>query len=318
MINRLSRLESSVTRLATILSNGKTPAQDDSNESPPAEQDDTLPKTISPSQSRTGPSPSSEPRATEELYNRPSKRIRLESPSSLVGNDPKREPDSDRETNLACPEAAGSEHDFTRATQFEARSFIQGALAETFQSISVDRRSVLEAALDFVGKMGHPPTRRPLMKSDKCGEEVADCIVPPSPEFFHMFLSGNHDPLLAFFSLPLSQEYDPETRRSDPRTYDLEYSTYMSRETLERMALAMHDKNEDDQTLIQYSICVNSCAATYLWNLPEEGQSVGMQHALDRSREDYMRRALTALNYISILEKPSLSLLQALLTGVSD
>lgn len=92
----------------------------------------------------------------------------------------------------------------------------------------------------------------------------------------------------------------------------------MSRETLERMALAMHDKNEDDQTLIQYSICVNSCAATYLWNLPVEGQSVGMQHALDRSREDYMRRALTALNYISILEKPSLSLLQALLTGVSD
>lgn len=90
----------------------------------------------------------------------------------------------------------------------------------------------------------------------------------------------------------------------------------MSRETLERMALAMHDKNEDDQTLIQYSICVNSCAATYLWNLPEEGQSVGMQHALDRSREDYMRRALTALNYISILEKPSLSLLQALLTGI--
>lgn len=97
----------------------------------------------------------------------------------------------------------------------------------------------------------------------------------------------------------------------------MEFSTFISRDTLERMALAMHNKTDDEQNLLLYSVCVNGYVGNFLRILPEAGEGQDMQRALHKSKEDYFRRCLTALNYITVLQTPSLAVLQALLTGVS-
>ncbi|KAH7042694.1 hypothetical protein B0J12DRAFT_206187 [Macrophomina phaseolina] len=293
--DRLARLENSVTRLAAILSNQKTPTQDGTSNTASAGEYNSQ-KTIPQHSGQTGRCPADDIDPTDGPSSRPSKRARLEHSASPTMGESKREPDSDRETSSARPRATSPENDLTRATQVEARKFIQGALADTSQNISIDRRSVLEAALEFVSKMEQLPTRQPFMSNERCVEEIADCLAPPPLEFFYQVYS--------------------EIRRSGTRAFDMAYSTYILPNTLEMMALALHEKSESDQTLIQYAVCVNGAIDAYLARLLQDHQSAGMQRALEKSRENYQRRCFTALNYISILEKPTLSLLQALVTAI--
>ncbi|KAK8153943.1 hypothetical protein BKA80DRAFT_34834 [Phyllosticta citrichinensis] len=82
------------------------------------------------------------------------------------------------------------------------------------------------------------------------------------------------------------------------------------------MTVALVDAKEDESTLIQYSICISSYAYAFLTRLNGEEMHEPMTEVLDRSRDIYLRKALIGLNYISILAKPSLPLLQALLSGV--
>lgn len=83
------------------------------------------------------------------------------------------------------------------------------------------------------------------------------------------------------------------------------------------MAVTMYKNDEDEQTLLQYSICVNAYASTFLWSSRQGKENTALQEASERSRENYSRRCFAALSRMHMLEKPSLSLLQALLSGVS-
>ncbi|KAL1644397.1 hypothetical protein SLS58_004311 [Diplodia intermedia] len=307
MINRLSRLESSVTRLATLLSKEKDVGEDEDPDSPNDQNDSATMKDTPASRSHAGSSPE------QDAAGRPAKRVRLESPTTSE-TVPKAEASGEKES-ISCPVSKTPDHDFAMVTELEAQSFIRGELADASRSIGVDRRSVLESALEFIGQMEHPPAKRRAIDTNKCAVEISDCLIAPAPEFFHMILSGNQTRVQYHF-MPLIAH--PESQRMYPAAYDLEFSTYITRETLERMALALHNKSVDEQTLLQYSVCVNACAGTFLSHLPEYGESDTMQRALDKSKEDYLRRAINAMNYIGILATPSLALLQALLTGVSD
>lgn len=79
----------------------------------------------------------------------------------------------------------------------------------------------------------------------------------------------------------------------------------------------MYKNDGDEQTLLQYSICVNSYASTFLWSSQQGKEDTALQEASERSRKNYSRRCFAALSRIHMLEKPSLSLVQALLSGVS-
>ncbi|OJD33034.1 c6 transcription factor [Diplodia corticola] len=292
IITRLSRLETSVTRLAASLSKEKDAGEDADAASPADPNDGAAVKDAAASRSHAGSSPGQESTA------RSAKRVRLESPAASPPPETGPRPEAGGEAeSVTRPASKATEHDFVVATELEAQSFIQGELADASTSIGVDRRSVLEAALDFIGEMEHPPVKRRVMDTGQCAVEISDCLVSPAPEFFHMILS--------------------ESQRMYPAAYDLEFSTYISRDTLERMALALYNRSADEQTLLQYAVCVNACAGTFLSHLPEYGESTDMQRALEKSKDDYLRRALNAMNYIGILATPSLALLQALLMGTT-
>ncbi|KAL1387340.1 hypothetical protein HDK64DRAFT_133516 [Phyllosticta capitalensis] len=303
MINRLVRLEDSVTRLTTVLS--KSPVQQ-RNSASPSPQLDELSGARDRSQLRRSPSSASR---SEERSGRASKRIRMESPEDRTKEERR---DSAEIESRKCQ----LEQDLARATTLEAQKFIQGELAEASQSFPSEKKAVLETALRFINQMSHGVHSDPTPSTNTCTADIPEILTPPSPEFVHLMMAGNEPKSYSAYDDPLRKMGSSESRYTYPANWYLEFSSFISAKTLERMTLALIDAKEDEPTLIQYSICINSYAYAFLTRLPGEEMNEPMMEALDRSRDVYLRKALIGLNYISILAQPSLSLLQALLSGV--
>jgi hypothetical protein len=83
------------------------------------------------------------------------------------------------------------------------------------------------------------------------------------------------------------------------------------------MAFALIDQKVQGHTRVQYIVCVNFLALTFAVGLEIKGQTLTMQERLKALQDRYRRNAFAALHNISVLNPPSLPLLQALLAGVS-
>jgi hypothetical protein len=84
------------------------------------------------------------------------------------------------------------------------------------------------------------------------------------------------------------------------------------------MAFALIDQKVHGHTRVQYIVCVNFLALTFAAGLEVEFQAPSVQKRLTALQERYRRNALSALHRISVLNPPSLPLLQALLAGVGQ
>lgn len=84
------------------------------------------------------------------------------------------------------------------------------------------------------------------------------------------------------------------------------------------MCLALVQGQGDETTLNHYRVVVYTKAALIVARLPgtELGERVHLQGLLRSSKKQYEATALAALAKINVLTAPSLSLLQALLSGV--
>ncbi|KAK7555232.1 hypothetical protein IWX92DRAFT_425576, partial [Phyllosticta citricarpa] len=164
-------------------------------------------------------------------------------------------------------------------------------LAEAFQSFRSEKKAVLETAFRFINQMSHVVHSEATPSTNSCTTNIFEIISPPSPEFVRLMLAGNKPKTYSSYDDPLRKLGYPE------------FSSFISAKTLERMAVALVDAKEDGATLIQYSICINSYAYAFLTCLPREEMQEPMMEVLDRSRD-------------VILAKPTLPLLQALLSGV--
>jgi hypothetical protein len=91
---------------------------------------------------------------------------------------------------------------------------------------------------------------------------------------------------------------------------------HVSKRSLERMGLALIERTVSGQTRLQYIICVNLIAYLYSVATDSNAQSETMRRHLERSRKEYLRSGLEALERMSLLAPPSLTLLQALISGV--
>lgn len=84
------------------------------------------------------------------------------------------------------------------------------------------------------------------------------------------------------------------------------------------MAFALIDHQVHGHTRVQYIVCVNFIALTFAVGLEAEDQTPSIQERLKTLQDGYRRNAFTALRHVSILDPPSLPLLQTLLSGVSQ
>lgn len=82
------------------------------------------------------------------------------------------------------------------------------------------------------------------------------------------------------------------------------------------MAYALIDQQVHGNKRAEYKVCVNFFTLTLTGGLEAVGRTQGVPNRLTPLQDRYRANALKALNYISVLSPPGLSLLQALLAGV--
>lgn len=93
---------------------------------------------------------------------------------------------------------------------------------------------------------------------------------------------------------------------------------HISPQTLETMCLALVQGQDDESILNLYRVAVYTKAASIVARMPETEvcNRAYLHGLLKSSKEQYESTALAALTKINLMTSPSLSLLQALLSGV--
>lgn len=86
--------------------------------------------------------------------------------------------------------------------------------------------------------------------------------------------------------------------------------------TIERMGLALLSHTLDANTTLYYTVCVSYKAYTYITEEMTSVENQVMKDYLNRARAKYLRNIMWALNRVSFMCRPSLALLQCLVTAV--
>ncbi|KAH7349747.1 hypothetical protein B0T11DRAFT_289834 [Plectosphaerella cucumerina] len=94
-----------------------------------------------------------------------------------------------------------------------------------------------------------------------------------------------------------------------------ELASIISSDSFERMAFALIDEQILGHARAEYIVCVNFFSLTLTIGLESGDVSSSFRRRLKPLQKKYRRNAFAALNHISMLSTPSLSLLQALLAG---
>lgn len=82
------------------------------------------------------------------------------------------------------------------------------------------------------------------------------------------------------------------------------------------MLLYLIDNEGNDQIALHYRVCVYSKAFFFLMKSPRPHHNNPICQRLKQSQREYKRVALASLSRLPFLSSPSLSLVQALLSGV--
>ncbi|KAJ5116340.1 transcriptional regulator family: Fungal Specific TF [Penicillium angulare] len=157
----------------------------------------------------------------------------------------------------------------------EAREYIEHEL-QCNPALSKDRRTALELAQRFVNQLSNPGIH--LHEPSATEELEVEDIAPPqlTPELLYMMLPG------------------PDKKTNSQGT--IVWPDHISDKTLERMGLAILDNSENDQILQLYRI-------------------VPLKMHFKTLKRQYEAAAMDELNSVPLTAPPSLTLLQALLSG---
>lgn len=99
--------------------------------------------------------------------------------------------------------------------------------------------------------------------------------------------------------------------------YNLRFPDHVPPSAVERAAQALLDNSATGEETLYYTIIIYYKAVLSLSDWPVESGKRFLHSHLAKSKEQFIGNALTALKKTSLLSTPSISLLQALLSGVS-
>ncbi|KAJ5288617.1 transcriptional regulator family: Fungal Specific TF [Penicillium angulare] len=176
----------------------------------------------------------------------------------------------------------------------EAREYIEHEL-QCNPALSKDRRTALELAQRFVNQLSNPGIHRHEPSSTE-KLEVED-IAPPqlTPELLYMMLPG------------------PDKKTNSQGT--IVWPDHISDKTLERMGLAILENSENEQILQLYRIVVWVKAISSISKLAPMISSHPLKMHFKTLKRQYEAAAMDELNSVPLTAPPSLTLLQALLSG---
>lgn len=98
----------------------------------------------------------------------------------------------------------------------------------------------------------------------------------------------------------------------------LDYFKHVSPKSLKSMGLALINLTGSPETLLLYSICVNSAAFKFINTVLSESSPDGVTEGMRGCAAKYLSSAQLAMARIHLLSEPSLLFLQSLLCSVSS
>ncbi|GFF30927.1 hypothetical protein IFM46972_03067 [Aspergillus udagawae] len=177
----------------------------------------------------------------------------------------------------------------------EGARFLQREL-ESNVTMGQDRSVVLRRAIDFVSRISNSGDLSSVTSTFKSGTTGSDA----EPHKF---------PPELLYMMTITPDPEPGVMK---RSF---WPDHISLETLENMCLSIMEEKEDRQTLICYRICVYMKAVTLISRLPRRDRSALVRRHLEQSKRQYEDEIHRALSELDFLRPPSLSFLQALLSG---
>lgn len=202
------------------------------------------------------------------------------------------------------------------AAGYEAQAYIANELKQN-DRLSAYERDIHQVAIDSIPRYGgstrvYSPELDESITDDR---GLGDPSMYPSDEVVCFLSTGNQSDNYPTPNEP-SQTNHFQGSQTVAGVFYSELTSFISRSTFERMAYALIDGQVDVYTRAEYLVCVNFFMLTSV-GLEEADQSGLIKKRVQILRERYRKNAFLALKVISVLNPPSLSLLQALLAGVS-
>ncbi|OKO92618.1 hypothetical protein PENSUB_12603 [Penicillium subrubescens] len=203
----------------------------------------------------------------------------------------------------------------------QARVIIQSEL-DGNERMNRERRVILKSALEFVNSMAQ---RTDSASDDSLALEGShnDCpdipeSIEPSPELLYMLIRGTdskiHSHTIIFTSGIVTNERAESTTSTEP-SHNLHWPDHISNKALQKMASKFFTSNLTGQRFYQYCICIYMRAIFHTYHMPRLYNDSVMSEQFLKSKRLYAASALHALQNLNILNTPSLSLIQALISA---
>ncbi|KAH7068205.1 hypothetical protein BKA63DRAFT_494865 [Paraphoma chrysanthemicola] len=175
----------------------------------------------------------------------------------------------------------------------EAQDFIRQEL-KSVKNMPADRLAVLKSAMSFVNHLSQAakPTES-LFASSTRVLDVLEGISYPSIELLFWMLR--------------------ELKGKKMGSHVLDYFKHVSPSSLRDMGLALINKAGSAETLLLYSICVNSAAFKFINTVLSENTIEEVAAGMRASAAKHLKSVKLAIGRIHLLSAPSLVFLQALL-----
>ncbi|PSN61594.1 hypothetical protein BS50DRAFT_561642 [Corynespora cassiicola Philippines] len=178
-------------------------------------------------------------------------------------------------------------------SMIEAHEFIRREMIVA-RNMTPDKLAVLNSAMAFVNHLSH--FTRPSTGSRPLASRVVDSmeeIIFPSTELLYWMIR--------------------ELRSNNMGPHVLDYFKHVSPSSLKKMGLSLINKDQDAETLLLYSICVNSAAFKFINTILSVDEVEGMEESLRDCATRHLESIKLAMNRIHLLAAPSMLYLQALL-----
>ncbi|KAJ4984959.1 C6 transcription factor [Stagonosporopsis vannaccii] len=175
----------------------------------------------------------------------------------------------------------------------EAHDFIRREITSG-KSMPADRLAVLSSAMSFVSHLSQTTKHEDRLgiRSTRVTNILED-INFPTVELLYWMLR--------------------ELKGSSIGPHVLDYFKHVSPKSLKAMGLALINLTGDAETLLLYSICVNSAAFKFINTVLSEGDIGNLEDGMRGQAAKYLQSVQLAMTRIHLLAAPSLLFLQSLL-----
>ncbi|RDH36195.1 hypothetical protein BDQ94DRAFT_185379 [Aspergillus welwitschiae] len=176
----------------------------------------------------------------------------------------------------------------------QAKNIIQLELNDS-RHINRGRQSILRSALQLVNRIAESEPQHPdeIIEEPQPSDPALTIPDAPPRELLFMLLKG------------------------PPESICIQWPDHISRKTYEKMATALleHESRLQGQLFHQYCICIYVKAIFHLYQASRTVDNPLLKSQLSQSRSIYITATIRSIEKLSILKRPDLSIIQALLSS---